>query len=126
MKHSKISAKKLVLLAMLAAVAYMIVALMIVTMIFLGIAIGRKEKIKEGIGICTGFGALRGVANGIVNLLVMVLTGVIPNAILFPSISAGGIVLGFLIAVVIYKERLSKKQLIGYAIGTISVVLLNL
>lgn len=105
---------------------FMIVALIIVTASALVMALIRKENIKEGIGLCTGLGVLKGVANGIVNLLVMVLAGLIPNAILFPSISAGGIVLGFVIAVAIYKERLSKQQLVGYVVGTVSVVLLNL
>ena len=105
---------------------FMIVALAIVTALFLIVAMLRKEKIADGFGVCAGLGAVKGIANGIVNLLVMILTGSIPNAILFPSISAGGIVIGFVIAVGIYKERLSKQQLAGYLIGTVSVVLLNL
>ena len=72
------------------------------------------------------YAACRGIANGIVNLLVMVLTGLIPNVILFPVISAGGIVLGFFAAVFVYKERLSLVQYIGYAVGVASVVILNL
>ena len=34
--------------------------------------------------------------------------------------------LDFIVAVWLYKEKLSKQQLIGYVIGTVSVVLLNL
>ena len=105
---------------------FMIVALIIVTAASFLMAALRREKIASSLGLSLTLGALKGVANGIVNLLVMLLTGVIANAILFPSISAGGIVLGFLIAVAVYKERLSRCQLIGYAIGTPSVVLLNL
>ena len=105
---------------------FMITALMIVVVTFVVMALLRRERLREGLAVCAGLGALKGVANGIVNLLVMVLTGSLPNAILFPSISAGGIVIGFLIAVGIYKERLTRRQLLGYAIGTVSVVLLNL
>lgn len=105
---------------------FMVVALVISTCAFAAAAVLKKEKVKNGFAICTGFGAMRGVANGIVNLLVMVLAGSIPNAILFPSVSAGGIVLGFIMAVTVYKERLSRQQLIGYVIGTVSVILLNL
>ena len=67
-----------------------------------------------------------GLCNGIVNLLVMVLTGLIPNAVLFPSISAGGIALSCLTAIFLFKEKLGKMQAAGYIIGIISVVLLNL
>lgn len=72
------------------------------------------------------FAIPNGIANGTVNLLVLMLTGIIPNSILFPSISAGGIVLGFISATVFYKERLSCIQRIGYFWGAISVLLLNI
>ena len=71
-------------------------------------------------------GFIAGIANGIVNFFVMVLTGLIPNAILYPSISAGGVVLGFFASVLIYKEKLSKLQLTGYFIGVLSIILLNI
>jgi N-acetylglucosamine-6-phosphate deacetylase len=45
---------------------------------------------------------------------------------ILPTISAGGIVLTFIIAVCVYRERLSRSQLAGYILGTVSVVLLNL
>lgn len=105
---------------------FMIVALLIAGSVFMIISVAVREKRKEGLRACLGLGALKGTANGIVNALVLVLTGLIPNIILFPSVSAGGIVLGFLIAVCVYKERLSKRQLVGYVIGTVSVILLNL
>ena len=56
----------------------------------------------------------------------MILTSLIPSAILYPTISAGGIVIAFLFALLVYREKLSKTQQIGYAIGVTSVVLLNL
>ena len=71
-------------------------------------------------------GALAGICNGAVNLLVMVLTALMPTAILFPSISAGGIAIGFLVSVFVYKERLTKRQYVGYSLGILSVILLNL
>lgn len=105
---------------------FMIVALLIVSCAFVILSLIRKEKIRDGTVLCVSFGALRGGANGIANLLVMVLAGTIPNVLLFPSVTAGGIVLSFIIAICIYKEKLTRQQLVGYVIGTISVVLLNL
>lgn len=105
---------------------FMVVALAIsTTIIFVASMYDRKSVRKEFVS-CIPLGGVTGLSNGITNHLVMVLTGLIPTAILFPIISAGGIVLGFVLAVTVYKERLSKIQLVGYALGIISVVLLNL
>ena len=105
---------------------FMSVALLIASIAFLTLALTKKEKIASGIKTILPFGFAGGVANGIANYLVLVLTGLIPNIILFPVISAGGIVLGFFVAVFIYKERLTYIHNIGYTIGVISVILLNL
>ncbi len=101
----------------------MIIALIFVALMMFTAAIIKKEKISFR-GLPYAFP--KGIANGIVNLLVMVLTGSIPNAILFPVISAGGIVIGFFVSLFVYKEKLSKMQYIGYALGVMSVILLNI
>lgn len=69
-----------------------------------------------------------GLANGIVNFLVIYLSapGRMAASVMFPVISGGGIVLTFLISLFIYKEKLSKWQLIGSGLGLVSVILLNL
>ncbi len=82
---------------------------------------GKKDLIE-----CVKLAGISGIANGVVNLFVMLLTGTLPNAILFPSISGGGIVLSFIIALFIYKEKLHKMQILGYVLGVLSVILLNL
>ena len=90
----------------------------------MGVVIG-KELWKETKATAL-YGLPKGLANGVVNYLVMTLQGMLPTALLFPLISAGGIVTAFLLAVFLYRERLTKPQLVGSAIGTISVILLNL
>lgn len=103
---------------------FMIIAYAIAVIILLVAALlrGGFGDIKPGLA----FGALSGVANGAVNYLVMILTGTIANAILFPTISAGGIVISFFVAVLLYKEKLTKLQHLGYIAGIAAVVLLNL
>lgn len=103
---------------------FMIVAFLVSAVLLFLFSCIRHEKWRGDPGI--RFGAVNGVAIGIVNLMVLFLTGMIPNAILFPSVSAGGIVLGFVIARFMYKERLSPWQVGGYFIGTLSVIFLNL
>jgi len=106
---------------------FMMLAMLISSVILIIASLFNKEQYKNS-GFVTGlkFGAINGTANGIVNLLVMILTGTIANSILFPSVSAGGIIAGFLLATFVYKEKLTRIQLIGYEIGTISIILLNL
>ena len=70
---------------------------------------------------CSIYAPLAGIANGATNLLVMVLTALLPTAVLFPSISAGGIIIMFFISLLVYKEKISKQQM-----GVSSVILLNL
>lgn len=104
---------------------FMILALAIATLVMLIFAIARKET-KRISALCLSTGALNGACNGAVNLLVMILGGILPNSVLFPSISAGGIAISFVLAILIYKEKLSKLQFVGYIMGIASVILLNL
>lgn len=70
--------------------------------------------------------AVNGLANGVTNFLVIFLSLRTPASVMFPVISAGGIVLTFLISLFIYKEKLSKWQILGSALGLVSVIFLNL
>ena len=49
-----------------------------------------------------------------------------PSYIVYPTISGSAIVITFMISRLFFKERLSKKQNIGFIIGVIAVILLNL
>ena len=69
---------------------------------------------------------LCGAFNGVVNLFVMLLMGRMPSSIMFPLISAGQIVFTFLVAIIIYKERLSRSQIAGLVFGILAVVFLNI
>ncbi len=103
---------------------FMIISLAL-CIVFMIIAIAASKQ-KAGFKNCFALGAGCGAANAIVNMLVMVLVGSVPSIILYPSMSAGGVVIGFFVAVFVYKERLTRLQIVGYIMGTISVVLLNL
>lgn len=72
--------------------------------------------------------ALCGLFNGLLNFLVISLIeiGDIPEAVLYPTISAGGMILAVVISVFVYREKMSKYQFIGFFMGIFSVILLNL
>jgi len=103
---------------------YSLIFVSAVTLIFT--LVRERERIpfylKKGWYLCTTCGVL----NGSTNFLVMVLTGKMATSVMFPSISAGGIVVTYIISKLFYKEKLSKKQLVGFALGTLSVIFLSL
>lgn len=104
---------------------FMIFALIAAFVVFAGFALARGN-VKNNLPPCAGFGSLNGVFNGAVNFIVLILTGLIPNSVLFPCISAGGIVLSLFTALFLFKEKLSAFQIVGYVLGLASVILLNI
>ena len=81
-----------------------------------------KESLKKGVV----FYVPCGLANGVVNFMMILLATRMDASVMFPVISGGGIVLAFLISILFYKEKLSRWQILGSALGLVSVVLLNL
>ncbi len=67
-----------------------------------------------------------GAANGAVNLMVMILSLRMPASVMFPIISAGGILVSAIISMTFYKERLSNLQKVGLLLGVMSIVILNI
>lgn len=73
----------------------------------------------------TGF-QIRIVKERISTLLSLLLLELIPASIAGPLTAGGDIVMAFILAVGYYHEKLSKSQLAGYLLGTISVIFLNM
>lgn len=122
---------------------FMIIALAISTLVMLTASVTEEKnrcrkstKDKEKNEFSTAFGTkalaaakyapFQGIANGLVNLLVMVLTTSVSTAILFPVVIAGGMTITLGASVVIFKEKLTAVQLIGYIFGMTALVLLNI
>lgn len=106
---------------------FMIIALVITAIIcFVMMMVKERDILKVQKWDGYALGLFCGALNGMVNLLVMILSGLMPVSLMFPIISAGGIVAIFVISLVFYKEKLSRLQIIGYILGTVSVVLLNI
>ena len=106
---------------------FMIVALgiSVVASVVLALCFERKDTVQyTKVGFIPA--SLCGLANGAVNLFVMILNNRIPASLMFPLISAGGIIIIYLVSKFYYKEKLSKPQFIGLLIGIASVIFLNL
>lgn len=87
--------------------------------------LAEKRNTFKAVRECTAYSALYGISNGAVNLFIITLTGLLPNSVIFSSVSAGGIVLTFIISAAIFQEKLSKPQICGYILGTAAVIILN-
>lgn len=71
------------------------------------------------------FGLTYGVFNGAVNMLVMILSALMPISVMFPSISAGNIIATTAVSYFIYKERLSRNQILGVILGICAIISLS-
>ncbi len=105
---------------------FMIVAFLIVAVMLGLISAVKARDEKPAFSQCCRYAVLAGMANGMLNLLIMYLTGLLPNAILFPSHSVGVMLLTFCVGRGVYKEHFSKIQTIGYVLGMAAIILLNL
>jgi drug/metabolite transporter (DMT)-like permease len=106
---------------------FMIVALITVAIFMTIMALIKERKsFKTNAKLAVLPAAASGLLNGTVNLFVMILSGSMPASLMFPLISAGGIILTFFVSTFLYKERLSPMQIIGVCVGVVSVVLLNI
>ena len=108
---------------------FMIVALAIVAVLMFVLAFCTREErttIRETIHHGFLWAILCGLANGLTNYLVILLNLRLPASTLFPVISSGSLVLSFLYSIFVVREKFSTRQYIGFLIGVVSIVLLNL
>ena len=107
---------------MIIALAFAFIAIIIVAFVT------EKKNTWHNLKVGLPYHLLYAVSNGFVNLFVMMLTGgnLLPVSVIFPTISAGGIIGSALLAVIAYKEKLTKLQVAGIIIGAVAGVFLNL
>jgi drug/metabolite transporter (DMT)-like permease len=106
---------------------FMIVTLFFsaITLFFIGIITNGKNLLyilRHG-GIYAG---IAGLSNGATNLLNLVVNAMIPISIAAPTRSGIKIVISFLISLILFKEKLSRRQTFGVIIGATALILLNL
>ncbi|MBQ8508825.1 MAG: hypothetical protein IJ493_02850 [Clostridia bacterium] len=105
---------------------FMIAALALVTAgLFIAALVSDRSKFSSFLRQGAIYALLCGAANGATNLLVMVITATVAASIFFPVISAGQIITAFAFSLLLYKEKLSKRQHAGAALGIAALVLLN-
>lgn len=105
---------------------FMIIALSAAFILLLIAACLTSKSVKNDLRACLPYASANGIANALLNTLMITLIGNIPNTVLYPSVSALGMICTFLISFIAYKERFRPLQYIGYALGMTSIILLNL
>ncbi|MDY3927821.1 MAG: EamA family transporter [Clostridia bacterium] len=65
---------------------------------------------------------ISGICTFAMNLLNLKLSGIIPSQIFFPTVNGGSIILSSICSVVIFKEKITKRQLIGLLGGLLSLI----
>lgn len=96
-----------------------------------GVQRKKYETISSRWGYCmesivTVCAVLSGVIIGAVNKINLYLSGKMPSVIFFPIINGGVIILSGFAAILIFRERLDRKQQIGIVLGIVSVCLLGI
>ena len=105
---------------------FMILSLLFAFVLLLGYALCTTRSIGSSFRRCLPYATANGLANAVGNLLVLLIIGNIPNTIFYPTNAALGMLATFVLAYAVYRERFSRPQYVGYALGVISIVLLNL
>ena len=106
---------------------FMILALIIAAVpLFMVALIYEKNDIKPCTKKAITYAGAAGFMNGVVNLFVMILSGLMATSVMFPLISAGGLILTYILSKVLYKEKLTKRQFTAFLLGICSIILLNI
>lgn len=67
-----------------------------------------------------------GLTFSVCNLLNTHLAGALDSAVFFPAINIGSILLSVVLGLIIYKEKLTKRDVIVLALGALAILLVNL
>ena len=65
-----------------------------------------------------------GIAFGLNNKMTLYLSGIMDSAVFFPVYNVGALLLNTFSGIVIFREKLSKRQIVGIAVGIVSVLCL--
>lgn len=100
-------------------------AFTVITLLVIGIIMDGKNLfyiLRHG-GL---YATAAGISNGATNFLNLIVNAMLPISIAAPTRSGIKIVISFLIALIIFKEKLDKRQTVGVIMGTVALILLNL
>ena len=83
-----------------------------------------KTSKKEGCALL-GFMIAAGVVSCVYNRLNVYLTGMLPSVLFFPIFNGAVIMLASIAGVFIFKEKLTKRQVMGVGCGVLAIILIS-
>lgn len=86
----------------------------------------KNEPIIKKVKSCFKLIVIGGIAIGLVNMLNLILAGKIVAVIQFPVYNIGGMILTGLGGRFLFKEKMSKKQVVGFVVGCIAILIIGL
>ena len=106
---------------------FMLVALIIAAIVMMIISVSSERKVLPQ-SLKKGFVyyATMGLTNGYLNLSTILLVGLLPMAVTFPVISAGGMLITVAWSVLVYKEKLNAQQITGVILGVGAIIALSI
>ena len=106
---------------------YMIAALgLSSTVLIIASFLTKETGLKATLKVGAPLALLDGLFNGAVNYLAIYLNQFIPASVMFPVLSGGEIILIVPYALLVRREKFAAAQWVGFGVGVVSVVLLNL
>ena len=105
---------------------FLMSAFFIAAVILIVMCVMKKEKVKEGKGFAKKYASsiIVGIADAFQHKVNTVLSGVLPSIICYPVINGGGIAGATLVSVFVFREKLDRKQTIGFVICVVSIGLM--
>ncbi len=104
--------------------AYGVTIAVVISIVY--VAIVTKCKRPAALKPAALLGSANGILNGAYNTCTVFLASRMFASLLYPLLSAGDIVITFLVSFFLFKERYSKMQYIGVVLGVGAIVFLNL
>ena len=83
-----------------------------------------RDKLPYFLKHGTVYGIGAGICNGAKNFLTLVIYMLLPLSIISPMKTGLGMIATFALALLIYKEKYTKKQIVGVILGAVAVILL--
>ncbi len=109
---------------------YLVISfLMILVVCIIMTLVKERENLKFNLKKGAFWSLICGLMTGIINLFVSILSNParnMPASVMFPIKAAGCIIASLLVAVFVFKEKLSKAQILGLIMGVISIVFLSI
>ena len=106
--------------------SFMVFSLIMVVVFLLTASLIQKENVLHAVKKGWYLTGLCGACNGAANYFSLLCLLTIPGTIYYPFTSAGGLTLSYILSVTVYKEKFNIGQIIGFVLGVLSMILVNL